>query len=144
VPGLPAKDVIDLQVVVDDIATATDVTDDLAAVGLVRRSGRWWDNDRDGGTLDKAMAQNADPGQNVNCHVRPVHSPAWRDALLLRDYLRETPGAAGDYARLKRELAAAPHDSIDDYAEGKTPWMRFALATADAWADRTGWTAAPT
>ncbi|HEU0213237.1 MAG TPA: dephospho-CoA kinase [Jiangellaceae bacterium] len=144
VPGLPAKDVIDLQVVVDDVATAGEVADDLAAVGLLRRPGRWWDDDRDGGTSDKAMAQNADPGRSVNCHVRPADSPAWRDALLLRDYLRDTPGAAGDYARLKRELAAAPHDSIDDYAGGKTPWMRFTLATADAWADRTGWTTAPT
>jgi dephospho-CoA kinase len=144
VPGLPAKDVIDVQVVADDIATATEVADDLAAVGLVRRHGRWWDNARDGGSWDKSMAQNADPGRAVNCHVRPADSPAWRDALLLRDFLRETPGAAGDYARLKRELAAAPHDSIDDYAEAKTPWMRFTLATADAWADRTGWTSAPT
>jgi dephospho-CoA kinase len=144
VPGLPAKDVIDVQVVVDDIATATEVADDLAAVGLVRRTGRWWDDERDGESWDKSMAQNADPGRAVNCHVRTADSPAWRDALLLRDYLRDTPGAAGDYARLKRELAAAPHDSIDDYAEAKTPWMRFTLATADAWADRTGWTSAPT
>ncbi|MGH8837761.1 MAG: dephospho-CoA kinase [Jiangellaceae bacterium] len=144
VPGLPAKDVIDLQVVVDDMATATGVAEDLAAVGLVRLAGRWWDHARDGGTGDKAMVQNADPGQAVNCHVRPADSSTWRDALLLRDYLRDTPGASGDYARLKRELAAAPHDSIDDYAEAKTPWMLFTLATADAWADRTGWTSAPT
>ncbi|MGH8823115.1 MAG: dephospho-CoA kinase [Jiangellaceae bacterium] len=144
VPGLPAKDVIDLQVVVDGLAAAAEVTRDLAAVGLVHKSGRWWDHARDGSPWDKAMAQNADPGRAVNCHVRTADSPTWRDALLLRDYLRDTPGAAGGYARLKRELAAAPHDSIDGYAEAKTPWIRFTLATADAWAERTGWSTGPT
>ena len=144
VPGLPAKDVIDLQVVVDDLAVAAAVADDLAAAGLVRRAGPWWDNARDGSTRDKALVQNADPGLAVNCHVRPADSPTWRDALLLRDYLRDTPAAAGDYARLKRDLAAAAHDSIDDYAEAKTPWIRSTLAAADAWSDRTGWTSGPT
>jgi dephospho-CoA kinase len=142
VPGLAAKDVIDLQVVVDDLDVAAEVAEDLAAVGLMRRPGRWWDNTRDGTTRDKAFAQSADPGRPVNCHVRPADSPTWRDALLLRDYLRDVPGVAGDYARLKRELAAAPHESIDDYAEAKTPWMRFTLAAADAWAGRTEWTPA--
>jgi dephospho-CoA kinase len=85
------------------------------------------------------MACKADPGRAANVHVRPVDSPTWRDALLLRDWLRATPAAVGEYAALKQELAAQPHETIDDYAERKTPWIHGALARADEWAARTGW-----
>jgi dephospho-CoA kinase len=136
VPGLLAKDVLDVQVVVDDLATARRVGDDLQAAGLVRRRGDWWDSGPDGADLPKAMAQNADPARAVNCHVRPADSPAWREALLLRDWLRHHPDAAREYAELKRRLAAAPHDSIDAYAQAKTPWIRAALARAVQERDR--------
>ncbi len=129
VPGLLAKNCIDLQVVVADLATAGQVADDLRSAGLVRRDGRWWDGDPDAGH-DKALAQNADPGQMVNCHVRTTDSPAWRDALLLRDWLRVTPSGVEEYAALKTRLAAQPHETIDEYADRKTPWMLAALVRA--------------
>ena len=139
VPGLAAKDVIDLQVVCKDLPTAEDVAGSLKGAGLVRMPGRWWDTGRDGGEHDKAMACNADPGRAANVHVRPVESPTWRDALLLRDWLRATPSGAEEYAALKRELVTLPHETIDDYADRKTPWIKGALARADAWVARTGW-----
>jgi dephospho-CoA kinase len=141
VPGLAAKDVIDLQVVCEDLPTAENVAGSLTGAGLVRMPGRWWDTGRDGAEHDKAMACNADPGRAANVHVRPVESPTWRDALLLRDWLRATPTGAAEYEALKRELVTLPHETIDDYAERKTPWIKDALARADAWAARTGWSA---
>ena len=58
----------------------------------------------DGGRLPKAMAQNADPGRAVNCHVRPEASPAWREALTFRDRLRADDALA---VRVRRAQAAA-------------------------------------
>ncbi|RIQ21360.1 dephospho-CoA kinase [Jiangella rhizosphaerae] len=139
VPGLPAKDVIDVQLVVADLDTAASVAADLAEAGLVRLPDRWWDVDRDGVERDKVLCANADPGRPVNCHIRPVTSPTWRDALLLRDWLRAHPDAVGEYAALKRGLAAQPHASVDEYATRKTPWINQALARADAWAAEVGW-----
>lgn len=141
VPGLAAKDVIDLQVVCTDLLTAEEVAGSLTGAGLVRMPGRWWDTGRDGGEHDKAMACNADPDRAANVHVRPVESPAWRDALLLRDWLRATPSGAEEYEALKRELVAQPHETIDDYAGRKTPWINAVLTRADAWAAQTGWSA---
>ncbi|HEX6327103.1 MAG TPA: dephospho-CoA kinase [Jiangellaceae bacterium] len=141
VPGLAAKDVIDLQVACTDLLTAEEVAGSLTGAGLVRMPGRWWDTGRDGGEHDKAMACNADPGRAANVHVRPVESPTWRDALLLRDWLRATPAGVAEYTALKRELAALPHETIDEYAERKTPWINGALDRADAWAAQTGWSA---
>jgi len=131
VPGLIAKDVLDLQVVVADLDAAGRLADDLTVAGLVRQGGEWWDSAEDGGRLLKAMAMNADPGRAVNCHVRPEASPAWRETLAFRERLRADPALADEYARLKRQLAAAPHDSIDAYAEAKTPFVRRVLAGAD-------------
>jgi dephospho-CoA kinase len=131
VPGLAAKDVIDVQVVVPDLEVAGRVAEDLRDAGLVRREGEWWDSAEDGGRLLKAMAMNADPGRPVNCHVRPEASPAWREALALRDRLRADPALAAEYERLKRRLASELHESIDAYAEAKTPFVRRVLAGAD-------------
>ncbi|HEU0042324.1 MAG TPA: dephospho-CoA kinase [Jiangellaceae bacterium] len=140
VPGLAAKDVIDLQIVVTDLDIATAVADGMCDAGLVRCSGCWWDNLRDGSEADKQVAANADPGRAVNVHVRTLDSPAWRDALLLRDWLSVHAEEADAYASVKRELAGQPHDNIDDYADAKTPWISVALRRADEWAAGTAWT----
>lgn len=139
VPGLDAEEVLDLQVVVSDLDMAARIADELIAAGLVSRHGRWCDSTRDGTVWDKAMAANADPARAVNCHIRPAESPAWREALLLRGWLRAHPSDAGDYGRLKHRLAARPWDSIDAYAEAKTSFIRSALDRAQQWAQRTGW-----
>lgn len=143
VPGLTAKDVLDLQVVTPDREGAERLADGLIEVGLVRLGGRWWDDIVSGGapcrTVDKAFAANADPGRAVNCHLRARDSPAWREALLLRDWLRAHPDGARDYAALKQRLATRRWDSIDGYAEAKGPFLRGALDRAERWAERTGW-----
>jgi len=99
VPGLAAKDVLDVQVVVEDLAAAEQVVDDLRQAGLVRCSGEWWDELPGGGTARKALAANADPGRAVDCHVRAPGSPA-RDAVDLRDHLRAHPGDRDAHAAL--------------------------------------------
>jgi len=141
VPGLAAKDVLDLQVVVHDIGTAGQVADGLAAAGLVRGEGRWWDNALDGTRRDKAIALNADPGRAANCHIRPLDSPVWREALLLRDWLRAHPDGIQEYAEVKLALARQRLASIDAYAAAKTPFISGTLARAERWAVQTGWQA---
>jgi dephospho-CoA kinase len=139
VPGLDAKDVLDVQVVVTDLTVAKRLAEDLSAVGLVTLAGRWRDDTRDGTTADKAYATNADPARTVNCHIRPADSPFWRETLLLRDWLRAHPDGVREYAELKYRLAAQQWDSIDAYATAKSPFMAGALGRAQRWAARTGW-----
>ncbi|HET9254862.1 MAG TPA: dephospho-CoA kinase [Pseudonocardiaceae bacterium] len=139
VAGLDAKDVLDVQVVLGDLPAAGRLAEDLASAGLPRRDGRWSDTARDGTVWDKAMAANADPGRAVNCHLRPADSPAWREAVLLRDWLRAHPGGVHEYAQLKHQLAARSWDSVEDYARAKTPFVASALDRAERWALRTGW-----
>lgn len=135
VPGLPAKDVLDLMVVVADLPTADTVAAELREVGLVRPPGDWWDVLADGSHRPKAFAANADPLRAVNCHVRTQDAPNVAEALLLRDWLRAHADRAAAYATAKRRLAALPHASIDDYADSKGEFIREELAAARSWAE---------
>lgn len=139
VPGLDAKDVLDVQVVVGELAIAEQLADDLIDAGLVRLCGLRCDSVRDGTTWDKAYAANANPTRAVNCHIRPDDSPAWREAVLFRDWLRAHPAGVRDYSQLKHQLAARAWDSIEAYADAKTPFVAGALDQAERWALRSGW-----
>lgn len=143
VAGLAAKDVLDLQLVVPTLEVADSLADALNDAGYVRCGGEWWDGPVGNEPVSvKRLHLNADPARAVNLHVRSVDSPAWRRALLFRDWLRANPGEAAAYAGIKRRLALA-HAGDDDvvaYAEAKQPWVDEAFGRAEDWAVRASWT----
>ncbi len=141
VPGLLAKDVVDLQLVVADLADADAVSDRLGRDGFPRRDGGWADTPKAGetGTWEKRLHGSADPARPVNLHVRAAGSPGARYALLFRDWLRAEPGERDAYAAHKASLAAE-HERREGYAEAKEPWFTdVAWPRMQAWAARTGW-----
>ncbi|MDW5323229.1 dephospho-CoA kinase [Plantactinospora sp. KLBMP9567] len=145
VPGLAAKDVVDIQLGVASLAEADALADRLADAGFPRCPGQWWDNPRQpGGTSrwEKRLHGGADPGRLVNLHVREIGSPGWRFALLMRDHLRADPERRADYLAVKRRLAAAGPD-LDVYAEAKEPWFDLEHGYAEEWAAAAGWRPAP-
>lgn len=140
VPGLPAKDLIDLMLAVHTLADADAMVDALAEAGLPRRPGEWVDNARGvpGDTWPKRLHGNADPGRPVNLHLRVAGSPGWRFALLMRDHLRAVPDARNGYAADKQRWAEE-HPDVGSYAEAKEPWFDAEARAAYAWAEATGW-----
>jgi dephospho-CoA kinase len=143
VPGLAAKDVLDLQLTVASLAEADALADPLGEAGFPVLPG--FDSDTPQPDLDpdpehwrKRVHVSADPGRWVNLHLRAEGSPGWRYALLFPAWLRADPGALAEYEALKRRLAGE-HGAIPDYADAKTPWVTTATARAEAWATRTGW-----
>jgi dephospho-CoA kinase len=138
VPGLPAKDVIDLQLVVTDLATADRLRNGLEEAGFARLPGEWRDagRDVDGPRLEKRLHMACDPGRPVNLHVRVADGPAWRDQLIFRDWLRAHPGERDGYTAVK--LTARGID-IEEYTQRKGPWITTALERARTWAMATGW-----
>ncbi|MDG4826963.1 dephospho-CoA kinase [Asanoa sp. WMMD1127] len=138
VPGLPAKDVIDMMLTVDSLDEADALAGKLGAAGFPRKPGI--DQDRpkppDPGPWEKRLHANADPGRRVNLHVRVAGSPGWRTALLLRDHLRADAADRDAYIAVKRAHAGRP---IDDYVDAKEPFFDEIYARADAWAAATGW-----
>jgi dephospho-CoA kinase len=140
VPGLPAKDLIDLMLAVATLEQADALADALARAGLPRREGEWADNARGvpGETWPKRLHGSADPGRHVNLHVRVAGSPGWRFALLMRDHLRAVPEARDGYAAAKLRWAAE-HPDVGSYAVAKEPWFDAEARAAHDWAEETGW-----
>lgn len=155
VPGLDAKDVIDLQITVEHIGIADDLAADLATGGFPRLENIVADDPKPayvGGETDpsvwaKRIHASADPGRPVNIHIRVDGWPGQQFAVLFRDWLRADDDARAEYAALK--VRAAEHASgIDDYDKAmdaylavKTPWFDAAFHRAWEWADKSGWTA---
>jgi GrpB-like predicted nucleotidyltransferase (UPF0157 family) len=140
VPGLPAKDVIDVQVTVASLDRDR-LVPALARAGFVDRAiGN--DHRPPGATgpdadWEKLFFQPR-AGRPANVHVRVAGRPNQRYPLLFRDYLRAHPDAAAAYAALKRALATLGIDR-GVYADVKDPACDLILIAAEAWAARTGW-----
>ncbi|MCM0615760.1 dephospho-CoA kinase [Paenarthrobacter sp. MSM-2-10-13] len=146
VPGMAAKDVIDLQLAVADLETADRIAPALAAAGFPAVPDSHQDTPKppelDPALWQKRFHANADPGRAVNLHVRVAGSPGWRYALLFRDWLRAEQSAAELYQAHKHEVAAthAGDQGTAAYADAKEPWFtEVAWPLMDAWATRTGW-----
>lgn len=145
VPGLAAKDVIDVQISVREL-------DDRAAQALTMRgyvrynrvSGDHRPPGADGPDSDwQKQLFVQPPGQRrANVHVRVEDKPNQRYPLLFRDYLRAHPASAEAYARLKLELARIL-DDIGTYADVKDPACDLIAIAAEDWARATGWSPGP-
>ncbi|MFE1594710.1 dephospho-CoA kinase [Nocardia sp. NPDC058705] len=148
VHGLPAKDIIDIQVTVADLTTAESLADALTAAGFPLAEQVTHDNpkptpgDPDGTDLTlwgKRLHGNADPGRPANIHLRVQDSPGQRFALDLRDWLRATDSARAEYLAVKRgaELAAADL-TVDAAGEAyygvKEPWFDAVYPVVTEWA----------
>jgi dephospho-CoA kinase len=140
VPGLLAKDVLDLQVGVRSLDDADDpaLLQRVTAAGFPRPDGDWHDNAKDGTTWPKRFHGTADPGRAAHVHVREVGSPGWRWALMFRDWMRADAEARREYEAEKVRIAATGV-TAGDYAAAKEPWFDSVHLRAEAWAVETGW-----
>ena len=125
VPGLWAKPIVDVDVIVaDEVAVALAIAR-LAAIGYTHR-------DNLGLTGREAFEAPRDdpPRPPHHLYVCPQGSIALRNHLAVRDHLRAHPASARAYGELKRSLARAhPHD-IDAYVAGKTDFVLAILRAA--------------
>lgn len=139
VPGLRAKELIDIQISVRDLDDAGAAAEAACEAGFVHVKGEWFGEDRFGVDHPEEVAVDADPGRPTNVNCRPVTAPVWRDALLFRDWLRSLPDERASYEAMKDRLAAEDDVNVDRYSEDKMPWIRGGLERAELWAADTNW-----
>ena len=145
VPGLAAKNVLDLQLSVSSLADAGAMEEALAQAGFPFVAGFDQDTpkpvDPDPAHWRKRTHCGADPGRWVNVHLREQGSAGWRYALLFPAWLRADDAAREEYEQLKRRLA---HEyagrTIPEYGHAKDDWFTAAYDRAERWAADTGWT----
>ncbi|MFJ8925735.1 GrpB family protein [Streptomyces sp. NPDC102364] len=142
VPGLAAKDCVDIQVRVsaidENVHTAL-----LAAIGFRRRPEPWNRVEVSGGEECRKLVFAPPVGaRRCNVHVREEGRPNSRFALLFRDYLSADEDARRAWGAFKQRLARSVPD-LSDYGQIKAPATEVLMAAAEAWASRTGWHPAP-
>jgi GrpB-like predicted nucleotidyltransferase (UPF0157 family) len=143
VPGLAAKNVIDIQVAVADLSDA----DPLAPAGFRAYDEGFTDHrpprdDSPDSEWGKRLFGEPPDERRANIHVRVLGAANQRYALLFRDYLRAHPATADAYAELKRRLAEHMPDTLT-YADVKDPAVDLIALAAEDWAVANGWEPGP-
>jgi dephospho-CoA kinase len=136
VPGMDAKDVIDIQVTVASLDIADEINDAIADVGYPRIEYITNDNAHtdDVSLWRKRIHGAADPGRPARIHLRVDGWPNQQFALLFTVWLAANPAVREEYLAVKRNALAA-----SQYAEAKEPWFDDAYRRAWEWAEATDW-----
>jgi GrpB-like predicted nucleotidyltransferase (UPF0157 family) len=146
VPGLAAKDRIDIQITAQNLLPA--IEDALQEAGYRRIERITQDHVPPGFPTDseqwtKWIFSPTDPSLAVNVHVRLPGRANQRYALLFRDYLRAHSAIAEAYAQVKQSLVAHQMDDSEVYYAVKDPVCDIIMGGAEAWAATTAWKPGP-
>jgi GrpB-like predicted nucleotidyltransferase (UPF0157 family) len=142
VPGLAAKDVIDMQITVRDLSMP--VEEALAMLGYERNTTITADHlppHMTGPVADwqKWFFRPPAAQRRSNLHVRVEGRPNQRYPLLFRDYLRAHPIARDAYGIIKQQLARYHAEDVDAYYDIKDPVCDIIWGAAEEWAQATNW-----
>lgn len=148
VPGLAAKDVIDVQVTVVELAGDTAWARALASLGYREATAVTRDHvpALAGGTAgdwEKRYFRPPPALRRMHLHVRAAGRANQRYPLLFRDYLRSNEAAATTYGAIKTTLAARHGDDVDYYYAVKDPVCDLIIGAAEEWAARSDWRVGP-
>lgn len=148
IPGLAAKDIIDVQLTVKDINQCDALISKMVSAGFRERGGVRYDSidgaDIAEADLQKRYFREPEGKRRTHIHVREHGRLNHQYALLFRDYLRAHPHVRECYAVIKSRLATLFPDTIERYLYIKDPMMDMIFASAQAWAAHVGWHAAST
>ena len=111
VPGLPAKPIIDVNLLVVDSADEPAYVPALESLGYVLHL-------RERGWHEHRLLRLDDP--RVNLHVFTTGSPEHDRMIAFRDRLRSHPDSFERYLATKRRLAAQRWERVQDYADEKS------------------------
>lgn len=142
VPGLGAKDVIDIQVTVQELSPKIIqkmVNAGYEHIGNITSDHVPLGEDPDPKLWEKLFFNQPQGQRRVNIHVRVDGNPNQRYPLLFRDYLRAHPNSARSIERIKREIAKRHADDIEAYYDIKDPVYDLIWDAALGWAKYTNW-----
>ena len=119
VPGLPAKPIIDVVLVVANSAHEDAYAPALVGAGyLLRiRESHWYEHRMFKG-----------PDTDINLHVFSSGSPEIDRMLMFRDWLRSNAADRDLYARTKADLSQQRWTYVQNYADAKTAVIEEILA----------------
>lgn len=121
IPGLVAKPILDILLVVADSADESAYVPGLEAVGylLFGREPHWQEH--------RILKHS---GPDINLHVFTIGATEAARMIRFRDHLRSRPDERELYARVKKELGAKEWEYVQDYADAKSAVVEEILARA--------------
>ena len=126
VPGLPAKDIIDVDLTLKDATDEVSYVKPLEEAGFrfLLREPRWHQH--------RFFVESWPNAYHVNVHVWGPDSPEVVRHRIFRDWLLKTPADLELYAKVKREAAeqTAVGDSVMDYNKRKEKTIHEILGRA--------------
>jgi len=122
VPGLAAKPIIDMDIIVPTRADVPPVIERLASLGYVHVG--------DLGIEDREAFQNPSGSPRHHLYVCVRSAMALENHLRVRDHLRSHPEEAKLYGELKMRLADQYRHDLERYVVGKTDFIVGILAKA--------------
>ncbi len=117
IPGLPAKPIIDIIVLVDDLDAARPAIPALEATGY-----SFWAANPDKTKLYLVKGLPPAPQRTHHLHVYD-HADEVRRHLIFRDHLRAHPEVRDAYLALKADLAERFRDDREAYSKSKTDFI---------------------
>lgn len=142
VPGLGAKDVIDIQVTVLELTLKLKER-------LIKAGYKCWENithdhvpfgeDENPKLWEKFFFNQPDHLRRANIHIRVDGNPNQKYPLLFRDYLRAHPSSVRSMEAVKREIAKRHANELDAYYDIKDPVYDLIWDAALDWARYTNW-----
>jgi GrpB-like predicted nucleotidyltransferase (UPF0157 family) len=121
VPGLAAKPIIDILIVVPNSADESAYLPQLEAAGYVLRV-------REPEWNEHRMFRT--PAQDVHVHIYSDGCPEIERVLTFRDRLRRNRDDRRRYEQMKRELAAKEWSDMNEYAGAKTEVIEDIISAA--------------
>ena len=121
VPGLAAKPIIDMIIVLSPESTLSQVDERIVKLGYMYE-----------GRSGQGRSAYRHPAGMASHHLFACEpaSPALINPIAFRDYLREHPSQALKYARLKKQLVRENPGDFRAYTEGKTAFILEILRMA--------------
>jgi GrpB-like predicted nucleotidyltransferase (UPF0157 family) len=117
IPGISAKPIIDILVIVRDIDSVDTLSSKLEALGYYA-VGEYGISGR------RFFYKGSSDLRTHHLHVYETGNPHILRHLVFRDYMRCHPISARDYARLKEELAREFPEDMDQYIAGKNAFVK--------------------
>ena len=116
-PGLSAKPIIDIDVVIRDASVLPAVIEAMASIGYYHEGNLGIPGREAFGYAGKEHLR------KHHLYVCAQDSPELRRHIIFRDFLRENPDAVRGYSTVKEEGAARYPYDIDKYIEYKSPFI---------------------
>lgn len=126
VPGLAAKPLIDIMLVVTDLDELDRRNPALEALGYTPEGALFVPRSR-------FFSRGVPEARTHHLHAYPEGHPEIDRHLDLRDFLRCHEPEARRYASLKARLAEDFRDDLPAYSEGKTPMLTTLIERAARW-----------